>query len=95
MLQVFRKRRTFVDFENVIGVMLPCKERLDKGWRKPDGYWGIVLTKSGLGNSQSKRKRLIWTGNETSTIFETSTSKGKQVCMSMFREKMRYDKILS
>ena len=38
--------------------MLQCKERLDEGWRKPDGYWGIVLTKSGLGNSQSKRKRL-------------------------------------
>ena len=60
-LQVFKKRRIFLDFENTIEAMLQCEERLDEGWRKPGGYWGIVLTKSGLGNSKSKRKRLYMT----------------------------------
>ena len=58
--------------------MLQCEERLDEGWRKPGGYWGIVLTKSGLGNSKSKRKRLYMTGNETWTTFATSISKRKE-----------------
>ena len=36
-LQVFRKKRTFSDFENVIGVMLQCEECFDEGWRKAEG----------------------------------------------------------
>jgi hypothetical protein len=43
-LQVFRKKRTFSDFENVIGAMLQCEERFDEGWRRDEGYWGVVLT---------------------------------------------------
>jgi hypothetical protein len=75
-LQVFRKKRTFSDFENVIGAMLQCEERFDEGWRKAEGYWGVVLTKCGVGNTKSKRKQLYmdWKrniNNFRNTYFET------------------------
>ena len=57
-MQVFRKKRTVIDFENVISAMLHCEEQLDEDWRKADGYWGNVLEKSGHANSKPKRKLL-------------------------------------
>ena len=38
--------------------MLQRDERFHEGWRKAEGYWGDVLTKSGVGNSKSNRKRI-------------------------------------
>jgi hypothetical protein len=72
-LQVFRKKRTFSDFENVIGVMLQCEECFDEGWRKAEGS---LLTKCGVGKTKSKRKQLYmdWKrniNNFRNTYFET------------------------
>ena len=45
--------------------MLECEERFHEGWRKAEGYWGIVLTKSGFSNTSLKRKEIytLWKRN--------------------------------
>ncbi|XP_028417891.1 uncharacterized protein LOC114542568 isoform X2 [Dendronephthya gigantea] len=53
------KAKRFVSFKNLLEIMLVAKEqKIGEGWRRPEGYWGTILTKCGIRNTASRRKHL-------------------------------------
>ena len=58
--------------------MVDCDEGFHEGWRKAEGYWGIVLKKSGFVNTALKRKEIYTHWKRNTRNFQEKYYKRKE-----------------
>ena len=61
-VKVFTKEKrlttTKISLDEMVKNMLQCKGHPNEGWRRPGGFWGNVIVKSGLSNTEYSRRMI-------------------------------------